>query len=128
MSPKLLVIFVALILIVADITTFVIYVSNVGADKVVPHSVRFVLTVALSASLIRGWVPSRWITIILMILALMLFVRVLPRMVSNGQPIAFPVGVMTAYTACFIALITPFAGRHFQNNLSWDGHDEEGLA
>ena len=73
MTPRLLVLSVALVLIIADIATFVIYVSHVGTDKVVPHSIRFILTCLLSLSLIRGWRPGRWITVVLMGLAVALF-------------------------------------------------------
>lgn len=66
MTPDAFVIAIASILITCSAVVIAIYIAKPGFAKAGSQSVRFALTYALCVSLIRGWVPGRWITVVLM--------------------------------------------------------------
>ena len=116
MTPKALIIAIALILIICSATVIASYISRFGFVKIGPHSVRFVLTCALSLSLICGWRPGRWITIVLTgrggVGALVGGVS----LISSGHSGIGLIALGSIYLVCIISLLTPFAGRHFSPN------------
>ena len=115
MTPKALVITIAAILVVCSASVIAIYISRLGFGKIGPQSVRFALTCALSISLVRGWVPGRWITIILTGVGGIGSLIGGINLMTAGQPGLGLVVLGSIYTACIVALLTPFAGRHFSN-------------
>ena len=88
----------------------ILYVNTLGTDKLPVQGVRFVLTFALAVSLIRGWNPGRWITIVLLSIGVIMVVVGLAQ--SGNSILLIFLGVI--YAACVVALLTPFAGLHFQ--------------
>ena len=124
MTPKALVIAIASLLIACSVTVIAIYITKLGFVKIGSQSVRFVLTCALCVSLIRGWTPGRWITVVLMCTGGIGSIIGGGNLISAGHS---GIGLLTLgliYVACVVGLLTPFAGRHFTN----DTTAEQGFA
>ena len=118
MTPKVLVITIASLLIACSVTVIAIYVSKLGLVKVGSQSVRFALTCALCISLIRGWTPGRWITVVLMSLGAIGSIVGGMNLISAGHSGTGLLALGMIYAVCVIGLITPFAGRHFAKNMT----------
>ena len=114
MSPKRLVTIIAAAIVLCSIAVIVTYNISVGPHKLPVQAIRFVLTCLLALSLIRGWKPGRWITVILFGLAgvgsLLGGLGVIARSLNGIWLLA--VGVI--YSACVAGLLTPLAGQHFR--------------
>lgn len=120
MTPKILIMVIASILVVCSATAIVIYISSLGFVKIGSQSVRFALTCALSASLIRGWSPGRWIAVTLMGLGGIGSIVGGVNLASAGHSAIGLISMGAIYSACAIGLLTPFAGRHFGKNSTAD--------
>jgi len=116
MTPKTFVTLIAVLLIACSASVIAAYVARFGFGKIAPQGIRFVLTCALSVSLIRGWSSGRWIAVALMGLSSILVVILMISRVNvaaAGQLGVELIAVTVIYAACAIGLLTPFAGRHF---------------
>lgn len=118
MTPKALVISIALILIACGAAVIFSYVSEFGFVKLGYHSVRFGLTCTLAISLIRGSTSGRWITVGLICLGLVSLVLIGESLVTAGYSGSGLILLGLLHGGCVIGLITPFAGRHFGRNAS----------
>ncbi len=116
MTPKAFVTTIASILVLCSATVILIYISKVGFGKIVPQSVRFTLTCALSVSLVRGWNPGRWIVVVLTGLGGIGSIIGGVNLISEGQAGLWLLSLGGIFSCCVIGLLTPFAGRHFQKN------------
>lgn len=119
MTPRTLVTVIAWVLIVCSASVIAAYVARFGFGKIAPQGIRFVLTCALSVSLIRGWSPGRWIAVVLMGLssALAVFLMVSRLNLADAGQLGVELIALTViYAACAIGLLTPFAGRHFSGS------------
>lgn len=114
MAPKTFVSIIAAIIVICSATVITMYVTNVGTGKLVPQSIRFVLTCLLAFSLIRGWFPGRWITVALMGLAGIGSIIGGITILQQRSAGVFMLGLGLVYTACVIGLLTPIAGAHFK--------------
>ncbi|MGJ8675980.1 MAG: hypothetical protein ACSHX0_00540 [Akkermansiaceae bacterium] len=90
------------------------YILQIGLEKIVPQSVRFILTCLLAYSLVKGWVPGRWITVVLMGLAgIGSILGGVGLMTQSGSGLILIIlGVV--YVACVVGLLTPSAAKHFK--------------
>lgn len=114
MTPKALVIAMASILMACGAAVIGSYIARFGPVKLGYHGVRFALTIALSISLIRGWIPGRWISVVLICSGLFSLVYVGESLVSEGCSGSGLIVLGVIHAGCVIGLITPFAGRHFK--------------
>jgi hypothetical protein len=113
MTPKRLVTVIAAVIVVCSATVIGIYVANVGLAKIVPQGIRFVLTCLLCFSLIKGWNPGRWITVVLIGLA-----GIGSILGGIGLMTRSPFGILLlalglVYVGCVVGLLTPTAKAHF---------------
>lgn len=113
MTPKRLVSIIAVVIVLCSATVLVIDVTQIGFAKIVRQGIRFGLTCLLAYSLIKGWNPGRWITIVLMglaaILSILSGIGVMAESISG-------IGLLIlglVYGACVVGLLTPFAKTHF---------------
>jgi len=76
---------------------------------------RFSIVCALCISLFVGWVPGRWMTVILTGLAGAVMLAGLhhEHLIGERQPEFFIILGGMIYLACAVALATPYAGRYF---------------
>jgi hypothetical protein len=114
MTPKRLVVIIAAVILACSIAVIVTYNVQVGPDKLVVQSIRFVLTCLLCLSLVRGWNPGRWIAVVLIGLAgigsLLGGLGLIARSLNGIWLLA--VGLL--YSASVAGLLTPLAGQHFR--------------
>lgn len=113
MTPKAAVTMIASLLIASCAIVIAGYLARYGYGKIVPHSVRFALTCALSISLIRGWSPGRWIAVGLLGLTVIAFLIHFVHFAAAGRLEMEMTALAVTYAVCLIGLLTPFAGRHF---------------
>lgn len=123
MTPKALVIAIASILIACSTAVIAVYIANLGFVKLGSQSVRFALTCALCVSLIRGWTPGRWITVVLMSLGGIGSIIGGVNLVASGHSGIGLLVLGLIYSTCVIALLTPFAGRHFNRKTTAEQGD-----
>jgi hypothetical protein len=114
MTPKRLVTIIAALILACSIAVIVTYNLTVGPHKLVLQSIRFVLTCLICLSLVRGWNPGRWITVVLFGLAgigsLLGGLGLIARSLNGIWLLA--VGLL--YCTCVAGLLTPLARRHFR--------------
>lgn len=127
MTPKALVVSIALILIACGAAVISSYVAEFGFVKLGYHSVRFGLTCALAISLIRGSTSGRWITVGLICLGLGSLALIGESLVTAGCSRSGLIILGLLHAGCLLGLITPFAGRHFGRKASAK-HDSDGKA
>jgi hypothetical protein len=113
MTPQKLVTLIARIIVFCSAIVILSYVVLAGFDRIVPQCIRFGLTCLLARSLIRGWTPGRWITILLLGLGgFMSIVGSIELLTPSGGGLGLLIlGVV--YSACVIGLLTPTASMHF---------------
>lgn len=116
MTPRDFVISIVFVLVASSATVAAIHVAVFGPEKIVPQSTSFALTCALGFSLIRGWVPGRWITVSLLSMAsIVSLIGALDASGSMGLWI-LPAMLGATHLVCLIGLLTPLAARHFSDD------------
>jgi hypothetical protein len=114
MTPKRLVTIIAALIVACSIAVIVSYNLTVGPHKLIVQSIRFVLTCLICVSLVRGWNPGRWITIVLLGLAgvgsLLGGFGLIARSLNGSWLLA--IGLL--YCACVAGLLSPLAREHFR--------------
>lgn len=113
MSPRTFVALIASVLILTSATVIATYIAKFGFAQIGPQSVRFALTCALGTSLIRGWVPGRWIAVVLLCLAGIGAILLGAKLQIAGNPATTLLALAAVYLACALGLLTPLASRHF---------------
>ncbi len=115
MSSKTLVTIVAGTITFCGALVILLYVLTVGASLIPLQSVRFILTCLLPYSLIQGWRPARWITVVLIGLAGVHFLVTGIITVTHSADTPYLVLIVgSLYIACAASLLTPKAARHFK--------------
>ena len=113
MTPKKLVTIIAGTIVLCSAVVITTYIFQVGFQKIIPQSVRFVLTCLLAHSLVKAWTPGRWITIVLMGLAGVGSIIGGVSMLTKSASAFMLIVLGVVYTACVVGLLTPLAARHF---------------
>jgi len=116
MTPKGFVSIIAGVLVFCDATVSALYISEIGFAKITSQGIRFFLTCLLAYSLIKGWNPGRWITIVLLGLGAIL--SILNVFGSMTQPVVL--ALFLVYVVCIAGLLTPDARRHFNRKTNSD--------
>jgi hypothetical protein len=128
MTPSRFVTGIAIAIVACSFMVIGVYVLTIGLDKIVPQSIRFILTCALSYSLIRGWEPGRWMTIILLGLAgVFSLTSGVIYIVSSSSGLGL-IFLGAVYTFCVIGLLSPYAQKHFQMSETTEQAKKESLA
>lgn len=113
MKPNHLVTAIATTLVLTSAVVIAAYVSHRGFDKIVPQSIRFGLTVLLAYSLIKGWTPGRWITVVLLGLAGAGAIVAGVGLLNQAGAGLWLIALGSVYLACFAGLLTPLSSKHF---------------
>lgn len=114
LSPKALVTSVAMALVICSSVMIANNSSKLGTSPTIQEVVRLSLTIALSILLVRGWNPSRWISIVLLWISVTIALISTLYFLANGY---FPTVIIllgSVHAACLFALQSSIAKRHFK--------------